>query len=159
MAALEPVKFRIDRVPAEVTYPLRQQVLRPGRPRTSVELAGDDDPLAGSFAARTADGEVVGTAVVRPEACPWRPDAPGAWRLRGMATAEGVRGQGVGAQVLRATIAHVVLEGGHLIWCSARTPARRFYEREGFVVEGDEWNDPEIGPHVAMYRPVELPED
>jgi predicted GNAT family N-acyltransferase len=76
-----------------------------------------------------------------------------------MATAEGLRGQGVGAQVLRATIAHVVLEGGHLIWCNARTPARRFYEREGFRVEGEQWLDPEIGPHVAMWRPVELPVD
>ncbi len=159
MATLEPAKFLVDRVPAELTYPLRARVLRPGRPVTAAVLPGDDDPHAGFFAARTADGEVVGTSTVRPEPCPWRPDEPGAWRLRGMATAEDVRGQGVGSQVLRATIAHVAMEGGHLIWCNARTPARWFYEREGFRVEGDEWVDPEIGPHVAMWRPVELPED
>src|SRR5215218_740458 len=145
MAELEPVKFRIDRVPAEVTYPLRQRVLRRGRPLTSVVLAGDEDPVTGSFAARDASGEVVGTATVRPEPCPWRPDEPGAWRLRGMATADEWRRQGVGAQVLRAAIAHVALEGGRLIWCNARTPARRFYEREGFMVDGDEWIDPQIG--------------
>jgi hypothetical protein len=95
MVELEPVKFRIDRVPAQVTYPLRQRVLRPGRPLTSVVLAGDDDPVTGSFAARDASGEVVGTATVRPEPCPWRPDEI----------------------------------------------------------------DPAIGPHVAMWRPVELPLD
>lgn len=159
MATLEPVKFRIDRVSAEETYALRARVLRPGQPLSAVAQEGDDDPLFGFFAARTSDGDVVGTAVVRPEPCPWRPDDPGAWRLRGMATAEAARGQGVGAQVLRATIAHVVLEGGTLVWCNARTPARRFYEREGFVVEGDEWVDPEIGPHLSMWRPVQLPED
>jgi GNAT superfamily N-acetyltransferase len=159
MATLEPVKFRIDRVPAEATYPLRARVLRPGQPITAAALAGDDDPTTGFFAARDGSGEVVGTATVRPEPCPWRPDEAGAWRLRGMATAEEVRGQGVGAQVLRATIAHVAMEGGHLIWCNARTPARSFYEREGFIVEGDEWVDPEIGPHVAMWRLVQAPED
>jgi GNAT superfamily N-acetyltransferase len=159
MAELEPVKFRIDRVPAEVTYPLRQQVLRPHEPISALRLRGDDDPTTGTFAALDTDGEVVGTATVRQEACPWRPDEPAAWRLRGMATADSMRGQGIGAHVLRATIAHVVLEGGHLIWCNARTPAQRFYQREGFVVEGDEWEDPQIGPHVAMWRPVELPED
>jgi GNAT superfamily N-acetyltransferase len=159
MAELEPVKFRIDRVPPEVTYPLRQRVLRPGQPVRTVTLAGDDDPRTGSFAARNADGDVVATATVRPEPCPWRPEDAGAWRLRGMATAEGLRGHGVGAQVLRAAIAHVALEGGHLIWCNARTSARRFYEREGFRVEGEEWVDPEIGLHVAMWRPVELPVD
>ena len=159
MAELEPATFRIDRVPAEVTYPLRQRVLRAGRPLPSAALAGDDNPVTGSFAARDPSGEVVGTATIRLEPCPWRPDEPRAWRLRGMATAEEWRGQGVGAQLLRATIAHVALEGGGLIWCTARTPARRFYEREGFMVEGDEWIDPEIGPHFEMWRPVELPLD
>jgi hypothetical protein len=40
----------------------------------------------------------------------------------------------------------VVAEGGTVVWCS-RTPARRFYERAGFAAHGEEWVDPEIGPH------------
>jgi len=159
MAELEPVWFRIDRVPAEATYALRHQVLRPHAPLSAVQLPGDDDPATGTFAARTADGEGVGSAIVRPEACPWQPDVAGAWRLRGMATAESMRGQGVGAHVLRATIAHVVLEGGQLIWCNARMPAMRFYQREGFLTEGEPWEDAQLGPHIAMWRQVELPED
>ena len=159
MAELEPVRFRIDRVSPERTYALRNRVLRPHEPLPASRRPGDDEPSIGAFAALAADGEVVGSAIVRPEPCPWQPDEPGAWRLRGMATAEELRGQGVGSQVLRASIAHVALEGGRLIWCNARTPARSFYQREGFTVEGDEWDDPHIGPHVAMWRHVELPED
>jgi hypothetical protein len=36
------------------------------------------------------------------------------------------------------------------VWCNARTPARGFYERAGFAVEGEEFELPEIGPHVLM---------
>ncbi len=29
-----------------------------------------------------------------------------------------------------------------------------FYERSGFATRGKSWVDPEIGPHVAMWREV-----
>jgi GNAT superfamily N-acetyltransferase len=144
----------VERVPPEATYPLRGRVLRPGAPPDRVHLAADDHPETAAFAARDRDGTVVGTAIVYPEGCPWLPDRPAAWRLRGMATAEGRRSEGVGGRVIDAVLAHVAGAGGELVWCNARVPARRFYERAGFAVHGDEWVDPEIGPHVAMWREV-----
>lgn len=144
----------VARVPPANTYDLRGRVLRPGAPPDRVRLDVDDLPDTAAFAARDADGTVVGTAIVYPEPCPWAPARPGAWRLRGMATAEGRRGGGVGGRVLDAVLAHVAAEGGALVWCNARVPARRFYERAGFAAHGDEWVDPEIGPHVAMWRDV-----
>jgi predicted GNAT family N-acyltransferase len=52
--------------------------------------------------------------------------------------------------VLAAALAHARAHGAELVWCNARVPARAFYERAGFAVHGDEWEDPDIGPHVAM---------
>jgi ribosomal protein S18 acetylase RimI-like enzyme len=141
----------VERVDAATTYPLRQRVLRPGRPPDAARFAIDDDPSTASFAARTADGEVVGTAVVYPEPCPWLPDRPGAWRLRGMATAPALRRRGIGSRVLETALAHVAASGGDLVWCNARVPARRLYERAGFRTHGAPWDDPEIGPHIAMW--------
>jgi GNAT superfamily N-acetyltransferase len=143
--------IRVDRVDAAATYPLRQRVLRPGRPPDAARFAIDDEPSTASFAARTADGEVVGTAIVYPEPCPWLPDRPGAWRLRGMATAPDLRGRGIGSRLLRTALAHVAASGGVLVWCNARVPARRLYERAGFRTHGAPWDDPEIGPHIAMW--------
>jgi predicted GNAT family N-acyltransferase len=40
--------------------------------------------------------------------------------------------------------------GGGLLWCNARVPAVAFYERAGFNTRGEVWNDPQIGPHIAM---------
>jgi GNAT superfamily N-acetyltransferase len=145
---------RVSRVPPSLTHPLRGRVLRPGAPPDRVQWAVDDDPDTAAFAATDADGAVVGTALVYPEACPWQPEQAGAWRLRGMATDEGRRSAGIGSAVLAAVVDHVAGAGGTIVWCNARTAARRFYERAGFLAHGDPWDDPEIGPHIAMWRPV-----
>lgn len=142
----------VDRVPPPVTYPLRRRVLRPGRPTSAARLDVDDDPRTATFAARSPAGDVVGTAIVYPEPCPWLPDRPDAWRLRGMATEPGLRSRGVGRRVLDAALDHIATAGGELVWCNARVPAQRFYERAGFTTHGEPWIDPEIGPHIAMWR-------
>jgi GNAT superfamily N-acetyltransferase len=144
----------VARVPVALTYPLRGRVLRPGAPPARVHLDVDDLAETAAFAATDEAGTVVGTAIVYPEACPWLPERPGAWRLRGMATDEGRRDAGVGARVLAAILDHVRANAGTLVWCNARIPARRFYERAGFVGHGDVWDEPEIGPHIAMWREV-----
>jgi GNAT superfamily N-acetyltransferase len=155
----------VESVPAAATYPLRQRVLRPKRPKTDVTWAEDNDELAAHFAARdTRTGAIVGTASVWPEDPPWPTDrlvAEGAvpdrvrhWRLRGMATEQRLRGQGIGTQLLDTLIAYVAAHGGGLLWCNARVPAKGLYERGGFRQEGEPWVDAEIGPHVVMWRTV-----
>lgn len=144
----------IVRVPPAETYGLRGRVLRPGAPAERVRLDADGHPDTAAFAALDAAGTIVGTGIVYPEPCRWAPDRPRAWRLRGMATAEDRRSAGVGGRVLDAILSHVAAQGGAFVWCNARVPARRFYERAGFVAHGDEWIDPEIGPHVAMWRGI-----
>jgi len=142
----------VQRVTAAETFPLRQRVLRPHE-ATDAFSSPPDDSDAAHFAALD-DGIVVGTAVVWREAPPWTRADERAWRLRGMATAEDKRRQGVGAALLRAVVDYVELHGGSLLWCSARTPARSFYEGAGFVSRGDVWDEPDIGPHVMMERQV-----
>lgn len=127
------------------TADLRRRVLRGGRP---VALPGDDDPSAVHVGAYDGDG-LLGTGSVRQEPAPWAPAVP-AWRLRGMATEPARRGEGVGALVLAALVQHCREHGGGELWCNARTPARAFYARAGFTEVGEEWVDPEIGPHVRM---------
>jgi predicted GNAT family N-acyltransferase len=135
----------VRRVTAAETADLRRRVLRAGRP---VVLPGDEDPTAFHVAAYD-DDVLVATGNVRREPAPWDPGVP-AWRLRGMATEPGRRGEGLGGRVLAALLEHCRDEGGGEVWCNARTPARSFYRRAGFVEVGEEWVDPQIGPHVRM---------
>ena len=133
-------------VGAAETADLRRQVLRGGR---DVPLLGDESPAhhVGVFAGH----QLVATGNIRPESAAWEPDRPG-WRIRGMATWPEARARGAGALVLEALLDHAREHGGGLVWCNARTTARLFYERVGFVVRGGEWEEPGIGPHVVMWR-------
>lgn len=135
----------VREVTAADTADLRRAVLRGGRP---VALPGDDQPAfhLGVY----EESALLGTGNVRTEPAPWDPTRPG-WRLRGMATADGQRGRGVGRLVLEGLMEHCRRHGGGVFWCNARTPAQRFYERAGLQVIGEPWVDPEIGPHVRMW--------
>lgn len=147
-AAISVCRVIVREVAAAQTTELRRQVLRAGRP---VELPGDGDP---AFHVGVYDGGVLlGTGNVRVDPAPWAPGGP-AWRIRGMATAPGHRGRGVGTLVLQALMEHARAEGGGVLWLNARTPAQAFYERAGLVTRGEPWVDPEIGPHVVMWRPL-----
>ena len=69
----------------------------------------------------------------------------GEWRVRGMATAPEQRGRGIGAAILDALVEHARSQGATRVWCNARTPALRLYERAGFERESGEFEIPGIG--------------
>jgi GNAT superfamily N-acetyltransferase len=155
------VEFRIDRVPASATLELRQAVLRPHETVDQLALPDDDEPLPGSLAAFNEDEEIVGTVRVAPARPPFpvrthtAADSP-SWRVRGMATREDARNLGIGSAVLSRAVQHVAEHGGGLLWCNARVPAVNLYRRAGFVEHGEVWEEPDIGPHVVMWRSVRL---
>jgi GNAT superfamily N-acetyltransferase len=144
---------QIQRVTAAETFSLRQRILRPHD--TFDELSLLDDDLDACHFGAVDDGSVIGAASVRRETAPWNVELRQSWRLRGMATAEDRRSQGVGTAILEAVIQHVQQRGGGLLWCNARMAAVSFYERAGFGTRGESWDDPILGPHIAMEMRVE----
>jgi GNAT superfamily N-acetyltransferase len=142
--------IRIELVEAARTRELRRAVLRPAWPIGSV-MPGDEEPGVLHLAA-LEDGEPVSACVLFPRPYPLSPDTPNAWQLRGMASAERVRGTGIGGRLVQTAAQHVRERGGRLLWCHARVSAQRFYERCGFVVDSDEFVPAETGvPHRTMY--------
>lgn len=148
------LRTRVGPVPADATFCLRQRVLRPHQSIAEMGLAGDDDPTTLHLGAVDDTGEVVGTLRLQPVTCPWLPARTDAWQLRGMATAEQLRGHGVGSDLVAAAVLHVAHNGGGLLWCNARGPAEAFYARAGFTPTEHRWEDALIGPHVGMVQDV-----
>lgn len=128
--AVEPAATRV----------LRQAVLRPHQ--TVDDLAGHEP--AGTYAVGAFDGDdaLVAVGLVGPD--------DDGWRVRGMATAPEHRGNGAGGAVLRALLDHATAMGATRVWCTARIEARTLYERAGFAVASEEFELPQIGPHVVM---------
>lgn len=146
------MSVRVEQVLPAVTVPLIHKVLRPHQEWAEVARIGAVPGAVGLAA--YLDDQVVGSAILSPEALPDEPDRPGAWRLRGMATAPELRGQGIGTRVLRTAVDLVASSGDTLLWCNARVSAVGFYEHAGFSTLGEPWDEPAIGPHVRMSRPV-----
>ena len=137
---------------AAAVRPLRLAVLRAGADADAAVWPGDDASEAGHFAVLDGDA-VVAVATVVPEPHPVD-GRPGDFRLRGMATGERHRGQGFGALLVQASLAHVAAHGAARVWLQARPAAVALYSRAGFVRETDEFDVPGLGPHVRMSRTV-----
>lgn len=154
---LRAVAYVIEQVPAPATYALRQRVLRPHQSVAEMDFPGDQDPDAGHFAAFDAGvREIIGVVSVVRQAPPRsvRDDDNGAgwWRLRGMATVERRRREGVGRALADAVAAHAMAQRGTGLWCNARLAAVAFYRTVGFETSGDAWDVADIGPHIKMTR-------
>lgn len=139
----------VRQVTAADVYPLRNKVLRPNQALSACVWAQDAEPDTAHFAA-VLNSQIVGIASIA--ICPRDGDPPNTWRLRGMATAPELQGQGIGAKVLAKCLEHAKSRGGASIWCNARTSALEFYRKYGFETVGGEFETPGIGPHFVMVR-------
>jgi len=129
---------------------LRAAILRPGHEPEASIFEGDEDPDT-LHVAILDDGEAVSVASVMREKHPLH-GGPHDWRVRGMATAPELRGQGMGTVLLDALERHARQNGGRLLWCYARLPARALYARAGMRAEGDVFELEPIGPHLLMSK-------
>jgi GNAT superfamily N-acetyltransferase len=156
----------LRRITPEETRPLRQQLLRQGVPLDRLVYPGDMEPDSFHVGAFNGDEQVgIATVMCQPpnlsRGVPpihMEPDHPRGWRLRGMATTDDMRGQGIGSKMLAACIGHVAVQGGAFLWCEARIAAREFYLRNKFRVIGDAYHVPDVGPHFFMQREI-VPSD
>lgn len=130
-------------VALEETRALRQAVLRPHQ---TIEELGESEP-AEAFAVGAFEAEgLVAVGLIGPEG------ESGSWRVRGMATEPTARRRGAGTAVLAVLLEHAREHSARRVWASVRVPARRLYERAGFVATSDVFEPPRIGPHVIMER-------
>jgi GNAT superfamily N-acetyltransferase len=140
---IEIVQTTLDRI-----RNLRHTILRAGRPWEASFFAGDELATTLHVAAVRGD-EVVGCASFHLNQ--WQ-DLP-AYQLRGMATAESTRRQGVGRRMLKFAEVELLSRGqSRQLWCNAREPAIPFYEAMGWTMESGVIEIPTAGPHVKMAK-------
>ena len=144
----------IQRVPVSRIIDLRHAVLRAGLPRETAKFPGDEAETSRHYAAISeGDGRVVGCVTLHASAYEGEP----AWQLRGMAVEEELRSKGVGEALVSEMEREVVEDRAapRVMWCNARTPAVRFYERLGWEKVSEEFVIPTAGPHLRMVKRLE----
>ena len=146
----QPVIIRLARI--DEIIDLRWKILRAGLPRHTANFPLDEEPTTLHFGAFLENGQIVGCATFSRR--PWQ-DKP-AWQLRGMAVRDDFRGKGIGTRMLE--YAESALRAGKFsnqLWCNARTPATKFYERLGWLKFGEEFEVEFAGPHFRMTKTLE----
>lgn len=109
--------------------------------KVPAEIELDDwDALSLHALALDAQGRVLGTGRLLPDG-----------HIGRMAVLRSARGQGVGTALLRALLQAARARGDREVVLSAQTHAMPFYEKAGFIAEGDEYDDAGI-PHRQMRR-------
>ncbi|SEL28789.1 GNAT family N-acetyltransferase [Streptacidiphilus jiangxiensis] len=144
-------------VPVAEVLDLRWHVLRPGRPRDTALTDVDLLPDTFHVAVYTDSGDLGACATFSTEPPP--DDVSGGTftavevrRLRKMASAPDLRGQGFGSAALRAGMDESAARGARLLWCSGRLAAAGFYRHHGFTAVGAQFTVPAIGEHYHFVR-------
>lgn len=138
---------KLAQVNVALLYPLRSSVLRPGLPLASCFFDGDDLVDTRHFA--LYDGDVI--VAIASTLNRSFDEGNDAWQLRGMATAPGRQGQGMGSILLQGVLDVSARHVGEL-WCNAREEAVPFYRRHAFECISDRFLIEGVGPHFMMRR-------
>lgn len=143
--------IEIREISAEQTRVVRQCVLRPHQAAHELVYPGDDaDESFHLGAVRGVGDEEQVLAILSMYSAPKPESEAHAWRIRGMASLDEVRGMGFGRTLVEVARDRVWASERAPIWCNARESAFGFYEKLGFVIEGGIFEIEGIGPHAVM---------
>lgn len=144
------LEYEIKIITTAETLPIRQRVLKPHLSADACVNPGDDLPTTFHFGL-FLQGQLVSVATFLQESHPdFNSGHP--YRLRGMATDDNYRGQGLGQKLVRFGVEFLKERRCDLIWFNARIKAFPFYERMGYAYHGSLFDIQDIGPHKVMYK-------
>jgi GNAT superfamily N-acetyltransferase len=140
--------IHVKKIRAEETYHLRQSILRPMQSMNEMNYEGDHDPGTIHLGAFVED-ELIGIVSLFNHPMPESTDK-NQWRFRNMAVKKEYQNNGIGKILFKYCIDEAKAAGAATLWCNARTPVEKFYEKNGMERVSDEFIIEPIGPHVIM---------
>lgn len=142
----------IQEITAIRTYPVRQAVLRAGKPIESCHFVGDKLPSTHHFGYFTAN-QLLGVISLF-EAKNATFEQQKSFQIRGMAVLESHQKKGIGEALVREVETFCKKQKTTLIWFNARTSAVGFYKKMDYEIAGSEFEIKEVGPHFLMYKKI-----
>ena len=142
--------LEVRKIEPEMTYNLRQTILRPNQAiEDSVYDTDHDDNVfhVGAY----HQGKLISVASFIADN---RPDfaIENQYRLRQMATHEEFRKVGAGRAIVNYAENVLKKQGVFFLWCKGRTNVQKYYSKLGFTAHGEVFDYPPIGMHIVMCK-------
>jgi len=147
------LKVHIEEVNVEEILPVRQTVLRNGKPREECFFEGDLAEETIHLALYNNE-ELVAIASILKDTSE-KIDTNNQYRLRGMAVVPNQQIKGYGRHLLLYAEDLIQQKAPATLWFNARTTAVDFYQKNNFQVFGKEFDIPNVGPHFLMFKNYE----
>jgi GNAT superfamily N-acetyltransferase len=144
--------MEIKKINAIDTYPVRQEVLRKGKPIETCRFKGDDDDNTVHFGLYQKE-QLIGIISIFKEKNNLFQEK-NQFQIRGMAVLEEFQGKGFGAELVKVAENYCINQNVDLIWFNAREIAVSFYKKLGYTSIGDSFLIPDVGIHFAMYKKI-----
>lgn len=140
----------IKQITSRETFPVRQPVLRPGKPVEACVFDGDNNVSTVHFGLYD-NNELAGVASVFNAIHPAL-DELSQLQLRGMAVLQQHQKKGFGEMLITTAENYARSQNADILWFNAREAAVKFYERNGYKIENGPFPIGTIGPHYLMYK-------
>lgn len=146
--------IEIRKITPEMTYDIRHNVLRPHQAIEDCKYETDNEEGAFHVGAFN-QGMLISVVSFCLEK---HPDFPveNQYRLRAMATLEDFRNLGAGRLLVNFAEDVIKQQGIYFLWCKGRTTVQEYYYKLGFKMHGEVFDYPPIGPHIIMYKELDL---
>lgn len=147
------MKIHIKEVKVEDILPVRQTVLRNGKPREECFFDGDHAKETVHLALYKNDKMLAIASILKDKSEKLKSNNQ--FRLRGMAVLPEAQGRGFGKHLLLYAEDLIKQQSPALFWFNARTSAVKFYQKNNFEVFGKEFEVANVGPHFLMFKNYE----
>ena len=145
------VNLSILNITAENTLPIRQQMLRQGRPLSDCHFDKDKAPSTRHWGA-FANEELVGILSAMENPLETQPEQM-AFQFRGMAVIESYQRNGIASKLLIAAEKQLQDEfHPQVFWLNARVNAQQLYLHLDYQSTGDVFEIPTVGPHLRYTK-------
>ena len=145
------MKIKIEEIEVQKIYPLRQSLLRKGKPLSSCHLDGDTDLETIHLGAFTSE-KLIGIASAFLNPCPQFLDKKGV-QLRAIAVLPNYQRKGVASKLIVYALDQIKKQlNPEFVWLNGRVDANPLYISNGFQTLGDTFEINSIGLHQRFYK-------
>jgi ribosomal protein S18 acetylase RimI-like enzyme len=139
-------------ISAQDVLPLRSSVLREGKITPNDMRYATDNAESTLHLGYFIKGELVSILSIHPQH--YGQFKGEGYQMRGVATVEKYRGQGIGTKLLNFALVYLQGQKANYLWCNGRKRALKFYQNAGFEIVSPEFELPPAGPHHVLYLKI-----